>query len=216
MSREPVLELLNSYNQTWVKGHFEYEEFSPGREQAKVERFVTFTKENDRCFERHALPGHYTGSALVVSEDLTQVLLTLHRKLNIWLQLGGHAEGEHLLPEVAMREAQEESGLNNLRFLNYESLLNEDKLTRPDEIVSPLPFDIDHHYIPSRKDEPNHYHYDVRFLVVADRSESIKVSDESHDLKWFSLDEAREKTSEESMLRQFAKVDHLRQRLLTI
>jgi len=215
MSREPVLDLLHSYNQTWVQGQFEYDEFSPGREQAKTERFLTFTKKTEHCFDRHALPGHYTGSALVVSENLTHVLLTLHRKLNIWLQLGGHAEGEHLLPEVAMKEAQEESGLNELNFLNYESLIKDDAINSNIK-DTPLPFDIDHHFIPSHKNEPNHYHYDVRFLVVANHTEPVKVSDESHDLKWFTLDEAREKTSEESMLRQFAKVDHLRDRLLTI
>ncbi len=214
MNREPVLELLSSYSQTWAKGCFDHEYFSTDLEQKKLTEFVSFTRENEQCFDRHALPGHYTGSAMVVSKDLRRVLLTLHRKLNIWLQLGGHAEGEHLLPEVAMKEAQEESGLEKLRFLDYESILQDYQTHLSD--MAPLPFDIDRHLIPAHKSEPVHYHYDVRFLIVAEEPEPIKVSDESHDLRWFSLDEARQKTSEESMLRQFAKIDHLRDRLLTV
>lgn len=96
--------------------------------------------------------------------------LTLHKKLGFWLQLGGHADGDSNLLSVAIKEAYEESGLNNISVLSEEI------------------FDIDIHYIPKFKSVPGHYHYDVRFLLKnCDDDDKIKISDESNDLRWFNV-----------------------------
>ena len=92
-------------------------------------------------------------------------MLTHHKKLGFWLQLGGHADGERDLRVAALKEAGEESGLPDLR-------------------IEPAIFDLDRHRIPEHKGVPAHWHYDVRYVVHAEGSEAYVVSDESHDLAW--------------------------------
>jgi len=93
------------------------------------------------------------------------VLLTHHRKLRRWLQLGGHADGERDLAAVALREAEEESGLHGLTII-------------------PDIFDLDRHWIPAHGHTPGHWHYDVRYMVRAGADEAFVVSAESLDLAW--------------------------------
>lgn len=81
------------------------------------------------------------------------------------MQLGGHADGDDDLARVALREAEEESGLVDLQ-------------------VEPAIFDLDRHWIPARGDEPGHWHYDVRYVVRAAGSEHFAVSEESLALAW--------------------------------
>lgn len=127
--------------------------------------FVAWLDATPEPFHRETLAGHFTGSAWLVSADGERVLLTHHRKLGRWLQLGGHADGDEDLARVALREAEEESGLSKLD-------------------VSPIIFDIDRHVIPSRRDEPEHWHFDVRYVVVARGDEVFTVNEESLDLAW--------------------------------
>ncbi|TRX56082.1 NUDIX hydrolase [Fulvivirga sp. M361] len=134
------------------------------------EDFFLFIKTYGDCFERSLAIGHITGSAWVVNKDRSRALLTHHKKLDRWLQLGGHADGDPNVLNVASREAQEESGLKSLK------------------LISSAIFDIDIHTIPARKDEPEHLHYDVRFLFKADDNEQLHVSSESKNLHWISLD----------------------------
>jgi 8-oxo-dGTP pyrophosphatase MutT (NUDIX family) len=110
-------------------------------------------------------------------------LLLHHRKLNRWMQPGGHADGDLDLLAVALREAREESGLRSI------------------EPVSGEVFDVDIHEIPPFKDIPAHYHFDVRFLLVADDSEVPSQNDESNEVKWIELSEIGRYTDEESVLR---------------
>lgn len=135
---------------------------------------------------RTCFPGHLTGSAVIVTPDRRQTLLTHHRKLNRWLQLGGHADGSFALHEVALREAQEESGLVDITFVHSEIL------------------DLDIHWIPPGK-EPGHFHYDVRYLLQAAHPERVVISEESHDLRWFAWDEAYKASTEPSLNRLFDK-----------
>lgn len=121
------------------------------------------------AFARERLAGHFTASCWLVDRTGTRVLLTHHRKLQRWLQLGGHADGDRDLPRVALREAQEESGLHGLR-------------------VDPELFDIDRHWIPERGDVPGHWHFDARYVVHADGDENFVVSEESLDLAWRGID----------------------------
>lgn len=140
----------------------------PG-EAAKTRGFIELLGEAESGanapFTRSREQGHFTGSAWLVSRDGQRVLLTHHRKLDRWLQLGGHADGDTRLDRVALREAGEESGLSGLQ-------------------VDSEIFDLDIHWIPERADVPGHWHYDVRHVVRATCDESFVVSDESHDLAW--------------------------------
>jgi 8-oxo-dGTP pyrophosphatase MutT (NUDIX family) len=100
-----------------------------------------------RSVPPRALAGHFTASCWLVSADGQRLLLTHHRKLQRWLQLGGHADGDRDLAQVALKEAEEESGLSGL------------------VLEDPAIFDLDKHWIPERKDVPGHWHYDVRFVI---------------------------------------------------
>jgi 8-oxo-dGTP pyrophosphatase MutT (NUDIX family) len=140
------------------------------------------------CYERTHLPGHITGSAWIVTPERDFVLLVHHAKLNRWLQPGGHADGDENVLRVALREAEEETGLTDFK------------------IIQELPFDVDIHPIPERKDFPAHLHYDVRFLIEASREEKIIISEESHDVKWIALSHLEHYTTEQSVMRMKAKL----------
>ena len=131
-----------------------------------ADEFGTLLDDAENPFLRSRLAGHFTGSAWLVSADGARVLLTHHRKLNRWLQLGGHADGERDLAKVALTEAEEESGLTGL-------VLEDGEL-----------FDIDKHWIPERHDVPGHWHYDARYVVRAVGSEAFAISEESLALAW--------------------------------
>jgi 8-oxo-dGTP pyrophosphatase MutT (NUDIX family) len=153
---------------------------------AEVAQFSAFLASSPDVFQRWHLPGHFTGSAWLVSADGERVLLTHHRKLGRWLQLGGHADGDPDLAQVALREAEEESGLSALQ-------------------VVPSIFDIDRHRIPARGNEPEHWHYDVRFVVRAGDDEAFVVSDESHALAWRRIDEIAADTDAEASMQRMAR-----------
>jgi 8-oxo-dGTP pyrophosphatase MutT (NUDIX family) len=130
--------------------------------------FIDFALAHSDCCERTCVPGHFTGSAWLVSADGERALLMHHRKLGIWVQPGGHADGDADLAAVALREAQEETGLRGLR-------------------VEGGIFDLDRHAIPARGAEPGHFHFDVRYVVRAGADEGFVVNDESHALAWLSV-----------------------------
>lgn len=157
------------------------------QEAAMTAAVIAFVEAHPDCLHRSCIPGHLTGSAWIVSPDRTRVLLTHHHKLDRWLQLGGHADGEGDLRAVAWREAREESGLTRLR------------------LVQPEVFDVDRHWIPPRKSEPGHYHHDLRFLIEGDPAEPLVISTESKDLAWVELAEVTRLNSEESMARMVRK-----------
>ena len=153
-----------------------------------VARFRDFVERQPRCFERDCWDdGHVTGSAVVLDPAGTSMLMTHHAKLGRWLQLGGHADGETDPLAVACREATEESGL----------------------AVAPVHreiLDLDIHTIPPRGDDPPHFHYDVRFLLRAERTRPLKVTEESLALRWVPLDGVEALTAEVSITRMVGKV----------
>ncbi|MEM7275900.1 MAG: NUDIX domain-containing protein [Actinomycetota bacterium] len=127
---------------------------------------------------RECLAGHLTGSAFVVDATGTRTLLLHHGKLGLWLQPGGHADGDGNLAAVALREAEEETGIEGLR------------------VVVPA-IDIDIHAIPARPGEPAHLHHDLRFLVLAPPDAVVTISDESRDARWATVDDPDIAGSEE-------------------
>ena len=177
MHRQAVLQLLRAHLAVAVDPH----------EVAMTSDTIRFVEARADCLLRACEPGHLTGSAWIVSPDRTRTLLTHHHKLDKWLQLGGHADGDPDLLAVALREAREESGLTRLRA------------------VSSVPIDVDRHMIPPRKPEPEHYHYDLRFMIEADPAEPLVISNESKDLAWVEVARVTALNSEESMARMVRK-----------
>jgi len=175
MSAENLIKLLRAYQSTYPE------------ESSTVNRFIHFVESHNDCFERSQLIGHVTGSAWLVNATGTHVLLTHHRKLNRWLQLGGHADGHTNVLEVALKEAREESGIQQIQILNSQL------------------YDIDIHQIPARKNEPTHFHYDARFVFQVVGSDSFRVSDESHALDWINISELSHHTNDASMIRMAEK-----------
>ena len=156
-------------------------------ESATVALFAELLGDAHDPFLRERQAGHFTASCWLVDRRGERVLLTHHRKLGLWLQLGGHADGERDLRIAALKEAEEESGLRELRI--------EDAI-----------FDLDRHWIPEHKDVPAHWHYDVRYVVHAQGSESYVVSDESHDLAWRDIAQlANDEAADESVRRMAGK-----------
>lgn len=172
----------------------ELEAYRPAdvRERTIAGEVAAFVRAHPGCFERRLAIGHVTASAWVIDESGTHALLTHHRKLGRWLQLGGHADGDADLRRVALREAHEESGLRAIRFADSNI------------------YDVDVHEIPARGAEPAHKHYDVRFAFVADRREPTTVSDESHELAWLPIAGLTAPGVDESVRRLAQKTASLR------
>jgi 8-oxo-dGTP pyrophosphatase MutT (NUDIX family) len=140
------------------------------------------------------VPGHLTASAWIVSRESRSVLLTHHRKLDRWLQLGGHTDGETDVLSAALREAREESGL--VDFVTFPP-------GGGGEIL-----DVDVHEIPARGDEPRHEHHDVRFLFEASESVPIRRQEvESKAMRWFRIEELGDTLAEESLARMARKAN---------
>lgn len=129
--------------------------------------YLQFLDTHPDAMLRACRPGHLTASALVISADRSQVLLTLHSKYALWLQLGGHCEpDDRALAAAALREATEESGIPGLELL-------------------PGPVQLDRHRVGCHGGS---WHYDVEYLALAPASALAVRSSESTDLRWFELD----------------------------
>lgn len=181
MDRESLLGLLAEY----VGRH--------PNEQSTVDRVCRLLRERENAYERDCfVPGHITTSAWIVSRESGKTLFTHHRKLDRWLQLGGHADGETDVLASAIREAEEESGLKGFAALPI--------------VGGPTILDVDVHVIPERGAEPAHEHHDVRFLLaVSEEQPILHQQQESHAVRWFSQEEVQAHFDEESVLRMGRK-----------
>lgn len=157
-------------------------------ERTVVSRFFHLLEEWPRSLYRERREGHLTASGWVVSRN--RVLLIHHRKLDRWLQPGGHADGDGDLPAVARREIAEETGIR----------LNTGSSDKQSSI-----FDLDIHLIPEYGDVPEHEHFDVRFLFEVTADQSPVRNSESYDVGWILLDELERYSEEVSILRMRGK-----------
>lgn len=165
------------------------------REASDLARMQAFIARHGDPFDRRIVEGHLTGSAIVVSPAGDRILLLHHRKLGRWLQPGGHADPGELSGEsVALREAQEETGIQGLALHRR----------------APRPLDVDIHSIPAHGDAPAHEHLDLRYLVVAPEDAVARLKpDESHAIRWFRWDELSALDLDAGLLRALAKVRKL-------
>lgn len=147
------------------------------------DRFARFVASHPDCLERSLLIGHITASAWVVNPAATHVVLVDHRKLQRWLQPGGHADGCPDPETVARTEVREETGLDDLAP------------------AGDLPFDLDIHPIPEHRGVPAHEHYDIRFAFRLRTVQPLVVSDESHRVAWVPIGDLEAYEPDPSLLR---------------
>ena len=148
----------------------------PGQERLRQD-YLRHIDEYPDAMWKACSQGHVTASALILDPDGGRVLLTLHRKLGMWLQMGGHCEPQDAtLAEAALREATEESGIAGLKLLPGG------------------PVRLDRHHTPCA------WHLDVQYAALAPRGVREKISDESLDLRWFDFSEVAE-VADESVVR---------------
>jgi 8-oxo-dGTP pyrophosphatase MutT (NUDIX family) len=187
----------------------EYAARFPG-ESESVARFGSFLQSHAAVFERSHVPGHFTGSAWLVSADGEKVLLMLHRKLGRWLQPGGHADGDADLARVALREAQEETGVAGLRVetgifdIDRHRIASRIPVACPDGPASPSVF------APGERSSAcasalEHWHYDVRYVVRAGEDERFTTNGESRALAWRPVADVADDASLDASLRRMAR-----------
>jgi 8-oxo-dGTP pyrophosphatase MutT (NUDIX family) len=164
---------------------------SDENEHIMLQKIKDFVNAEPDCFERSLLRGHVTASGWVVSEDYRQVLLMHHRKLGRWFQPGGHCDGDPDVVAVAKKEVEEETGL------------------RVTQLAQHMIFDVDIHRIPANSKEPEHDHYDIRFLFVANPGEQLVINAESRDVKWIRVEEVHTLNDSESLMRMVRKTTAL-------
>lgn len=173
MHRNYLIELLKNYQ-------------GLPEEQIYKQQILDFVQKNVYCFERSLEIGHVTASSWLINSDNTRAFLMHHTKLDIWVQPGGHCDGNPNVLEVAVKEAQEESGIQDIEPISSEI------------------YDIDIHFIPANAKEKEHFHYDVRFLLQA-QSDSIQQNQESQAIKWFGKKIDLLPTDSRSITRMFEK-----------
>ncbi|MDH6116475.1 8-oxo-dGTP pyrophosphatase MutT (NUDIX family) [Kitasatospora sp. GAS204A] len=154
-----------------------------GQQQLRHDYLAHLAEHPDGLW-RSCRPAHITASALVVDPAAGRVLLTLHPKVGLWLQMGGHCEpGDETLAAAALREATEESGIAGLRLLAVGGA------------AEPAPVLLDSHQVRcAGKDQPENTHLDVQFLALAPAGAQEEISEESLDLRWFGFDALPELT----------------------
>lgn len=182
MHREKLLALLDEYATPYIE------------EAAMVEKTRRFILENERCFDRQLDHGHVSGSAWVLNPARSHVFLLHHRKLNLWLQPGGHADNNHDILQVALSETSEEAGADPASI----------------RLLSEGIFDVDVHSVHETANEPRHNHFDIRFLVELDDTRPLHGNRESFAVAWVPLDDVMRLNNFRSTYRMVQKTRRLR------
>lgn len=142
------------------------------KEQEDLTKIISFLECNTNCYDRSNLDGYVTAGAFVCDKQ-GNILLNHHKKSGMWFQFGGHSDGEEDSLNVAKREIMEEAGITNFE-LGINSVY--------DVAVMRIPYS-------AKKNEPEHWHFDVNFLFIVDNHD-YEISNESMEIKWVTIDEA--------------------------
>lgn len=163
-------------------------------EAAEKASFLQFIDAfGDKAFARENLPGHFSASAWVVNPARDKVLMIFHNMFNSWAWIGGHADGVQNLQFVAVKEMQEETGVENVR-----PLLN-------------MPLDINvlsvSNHVKKGKFVPRHLHYNVVYLFEADETVPLRIKpDENSGVAWIKLEEIPERCLEKHMVPYYGRI----------
>lgn len=142
------------------------------REKEDVNKTLQFLENNSNCYDRSNKIGHITAGAFICDES-GNILLNHHKKSGMWFQFGGHSDGEENSLNVARREVMEEAGITDF-MLGKDSIF--------DVAVMKIPYS-------EKKNEPEHWHYDINFLFIVD-NHNYEISNESVEIKWVTINEA--------------------------
>jgi 8-oxo-dGTP pyrophosphatase MutT (NUDIX family) len=143
----------------------------PPDHEAGRARILAFLDEHPDALHRSCTTGHLTGSAAIVDPATRRLLLLFHAKVRRWLQPGGHADGDGNLAAVALREAEEETGIEGLAV-----------------VVPAIDLDV-HVFHNAAGTDPDHLHLDVRHLVVAPPGAVPAGNAESEALAWIAIED---------------------------
>lgn len=172
------------------------EKFIPYNEQEQCDKemMLEYINTFDDVLTRDNKMCHFTASNWIINKERTKVLMIHHNIYNSWTWSGGHADGDDDLLRVALKEANEETGLKNLKVLN-------------DEIYSLEVLTVNGH-VKRGKYVCSHLHLDCCFLIEADEEETLTINeDENSGVKWVKIEEASILTSEEQMRPIFRKLN---------
>lgn len=157
----------------------------------EVRQILAFMAEADNLFGRDSQGGHITCGAWILDPSLSKVILVRHRRLDRWIQPGGHIEIGETPFAGALREAEEETGIEDL--VPWKNKL----------------FNLSVHLFPQGKDGPAHFHYDFRYLFIATGSSRIQATDETDGVVWVPLSRIADYTDEATILEMAEKTKRL-------
>ena len=167
-------ELIKNYKSNYIE------------ELVYKEKMLELIDTCDDCFLRQCRVGHFTASAFLLNKNMNHVCLMHHTKLDKWLQLGGHCDGDPDILNVSIKEASEESGIKNIKPLTSDI------------------FDMDIHLVPKILNDEPHYHFDIRFLLHAYDDDTLIKNHESKELKWV---QKFDKELSQNLIRMFEKLE---------
>jgi 8-oxo-dGTP pyrophosphatase MutT (NUDIX family) len=171
------------------------ENYIPYNEQEKSDKEVILYCINnfEDVLTRENKIAHITSSAFVVNKARDKALMIYHNIYNSWSWTGGHADGEGDLLEVALKEAREETGVNNIQPVTSE-IFGLDILPVLGHVKRGI-------YISA------HLHLSLSYLIQGDEGEALFVKeDENSDVKWIPIDEVNTYSNEPHMHRVYEKL----------
>ena len=171
-----------------------FKSYQPINEQELMDQklIIDFIDRNPDALDRTNLCAHVTSSAFVVNQDMTKILFAYHKIYDSWAWVGGHADGNPDLLEVAIKEAIEETGVSKV-----------DAFSR--NIFTLDVIQVTNH-IKHGKYVPDHLHLNASFLLIADENDELSINHaENTGVKWFDIDDIFNHVSEKRMFSVYQK-----------
>lgn len=175
------------------------------REKEDLQVMLRACELHPDVLSRSCADGHFTASAWICDREHKRVLLVYHRIFDSWAWTGGHADGDPDLLRVALREAEEETGLRKFHVLNTDVLSGGKGDEKP-----PISLEILKVKAHRRRGlfVPAHLHYNLTWLLEADATTPLRIKeDENSGVAWFLLDEVCAHCSEPQMQPIYAKLN---------